>query len=177
MKALLAVLLFAATALAQANPALPPASSACGPLDVIFDAQASTSRAAGQPEPGKALVYVVEDYRQAPGELTNPTLRVGLDGSWMGATRASSYIFFAVTPGEHHLCANWQSRLKRFSRLTSLARFSPDPGKIYYFRARIIYSPAGEGSAHASLDLEPVDPDEGQFLVSSFRFSDSHPRK
>jgi hypothetical protein len=177
MKTVLVAALFAASALAQENPALAHAQAACGPLGVRFDAQTSASQPNAQPEPGKALVYVVEDYRLAPGELINPTIRVGLDGAWKGATRANSYLFFSVDPGEHHLCTNWQSSLKRLSRLAAFARLTAEPGKTYYFRAHITYSHAGEGNAHADLDLDPVDPDEGQFLVTSSRLSNSHPKK
>jgi hypothetical protein len=144
---------------------------------VNFDAQASSSRAAARLQPGKALVYLVEDFRKAPGELGNPTIRVGLDGAWMGATRANTYLFFSVDPGEHHLCTSWQSRLKRLSRLAAFARFGAAPGRIYYFCARITYSSYPGGAANMNLDLYPLDPDEGQYLVSTFRFSDSHPRK
>jgi hypothetical protein len=178
MKAVLAALLFAASALAQNNPALAHAQAACGPLKVRFDTEVSASQPTAQPEPGKALVYVIEDYRLAPGELINPTLRIGLDGAWRGATRASSYLFFSVDPGEHHLCTNWQSSLKRLSRLAAFARLTAEQGRTYYFRAHITYSTrGGEGSAGATLDLDPTDPDEGQFLVSLFRLSVSHPKK
>ena len=177
MKTVLAALLFAASALAQINPALAHAEAACGPLNVRFDAQASASQPTAQPEPGKALVYVAEDFRKAPGELGDPTIRVGLDGAWRGATRANSYLFFSVDPGEHHLCTNWQSRLKRLSTLAAFARFMAEPGKTYYFRARITYSTNGARATNMNLDLDRVDPDEGQFLVTSFRPSNSHPKK
>jgi len=177
MKTVLAALLFAASALAQSNTAPAPAQGACGPLNVDFDAEASSSRAVAQPQAGKAIVYVVEDFRKAPGELGNPTIRVGLDGAWMGAMRANSYLFFLVDPGEHHLCTSWQSRLKRLSRLAAFAHFATQPGETYYFRARITYSTYGHGTANMNLDLDRLDPDEGQFLVTTFRLSDSHPRK
>jgi hypothetical protein len=178
MKTLPVLLLFVASALGQTNPALTQAQAACGPLNIRFDAEISPNRPAPQPEPGKALVYVVEDYRLAMGEMINPTIRVGLDGAWVGATRASSYLYFSVDPGEHHLCTNWQSSLKRLSSLAAFARLTAEPGKTYYFRAHITYSPhGGEGSAGADLDFERVDPDEGQYLVSSFRPSNAHPKK
>jgi hypothetical protein len=177
MKAVLAALFFAAAATAQINPALAQAQAACGPPDVRFDAKTFESLPTAGPENGKALVYFVEDYRPAPGELLNPTLRIGLDGAWKGATRASSYLYFSVDPGEHHLCTNWQSSLKRLSRLTALAHLTAEAGKTYYFRAHITYSPRGEGSADATLDLLRADPDEGRFLVTSSRLSSSNPKK
>ena len=57
----------------------------------------------GQVEQGKALVYFFVDF------LTAPTMRVGVDGNWMGANNGKSYFFFPVEPGEHNVCAEWQS--------------------------------------------------------------------
>ncbi len=174
MKTLLAALLFVTPALAQANPNLAQAQAACGPMNVQFVVQTFESLPTAGPDRGNALVYVIEDYRLAPGEMINPTLRVGLDGAWEGATRATSYLYFSVDPGEHHLCTNWQSSLKRFSQLTGLAHLNAEPGQTYYFRAHITLGP---GNAQAYLDLERLDPDEGRFLVASFRLSKSHPKK
>ncbi len=175
MKTILATLFFAASALAQASPDLAHAEAACGPLNVTFDAEAAPARPTPPIDPHKALVYVIEDLRKAPGDVGDPTIRVGLDGAWLGATRANSYLFFSVDPGEHHLCTSWQSRLKRLSRLAAFFRFKAEQGKIYYLRTRIIYST--DGAANLNLDLEPVDADEGQFLVSSFQLSHSLAKK
>jgi len=91
--------------------------------------------------------------------------------------RANSYLFFSVDPGEHHLCTSWQSRLERLSRLAAFTRFIVEPGKTYYYRTRVTYSTFGMGGANMNLDLEQVDPDEGQFLVASYHKSISHPKK
>jgi len=177
MKTLLAILIFTGAAFSQAAPALGQAEGACGPLNVHFDAQTFASQPSAGPEQGKALVYVVEDFRKAPGELGNPTIRVGLDGAWLGATRSNSYIYFSVDPGEHHLCTSWQSSQKRLSRLAAFARFTAEAEKTYYFRAVITYSTYGAPAANMNLDLQPVDPDEGHFLVTSFQLSKSHPKQ
>lgn len=171
MKSPLTLVLFlAASAFAQNAPQIP---TACGPLDAKFDAQAEVGQPAAQLEVGKALVYVAEVFTKAPGELSNPTLRVGIDGAWMGATRPNSYLAFSVEPGEHHLCTSWQSRLQRLSKLAAFTGFSAEPGKVYYFRERITYSGYGN-SANMNLELEPVNPDEGQFLIASYKPSTSH---
>ncbi len=176
---LLGAFAFAASAFGQ-NAATPaPALTACGPLDAKFDAQAVASQPAApgaQNEPGKALVYVAEDFTKAPGELGNPTLRVGMDGAWMGATRTNSYLAFTVEPGEHHLCSSWQSRLHRLSKLAAFASFTAEPGKVYYFRERVGYASTGQGTANMKLDLEAVNPDEGQYMVASYKPSTSHPK-
>lgn len=175
MKSALTLVLLVASAFAQ-NTTRTPVQSACGPLNAQFDAQLAASQPAVQSEPGKALVYVAEDFRRAPGEIGNPTLRVGMDGTWMGATRENSYLAFTVEPGEHHLCTSWQSHLQRLSKLVAFAGFTAESGKVYYFRERITYSSYGGGAATMNLDLEPVNPDEGQFLVASGKPSASHPK-
>jgi len=169
--ALTLVLVLAASAIAQDTT---PTQTSCGALGAQFDAQAAAGQSVAQPEPGKALVYVAEDFRKAPGEIANPTLRVGMDGVWLGATRQNSYLSFAVEPGEHHLCTSWQSRWQRLSKLAAFAGFTAEPGKVYYFRERITYSSTGGNAATMNLDLDPVNPDEGQFLVASYKPSASH---
>jgi len=97
-----------------------------------------------------------------------------MDGAWLGATRTNSYIAFTVEPGEHHLCTSWQSHWQRLSKLAAFAGFTAEPGKVYYFRERVTYSSYGGGSANMNLDLEPVNLDEGQYLIASYKPSTSH---
>lgn len=177
MKTIFALVLLAGFAVAQDVPTSTQTNDACGPLDVHFDAKASARHSIAHPETGKGLVYVAEDFRKAPGELGNPTLRIGVDGAWIGAVRTNSYLFFSVDPGEHHLCTSWQSRLERLSRLAGFASFTAEPGKTYYFRARVTYATSGTRAANMNLDLERIDPDEGRFLVTSYHPSNSHPKK
>lgn len=167
------LLLSAAPAFSQ-SPAH-EAQGACGPADVRFDAQTSAGKPL-PPQPGKALVYVDEVFKKVPGELGNPTIRVGLDGNWVGAVRANSFTAFYVDPGDHHLCTNWQSHFKRLSREASFAGFTAEADKIYYFRTRITYQTVGTATTML-LDLEPINSDEGQYLVASSPVSTSHPQK
>jgi hypothetical protein len=177
MKSSLALVFFLATSVFAQNATTPaPSLAACGPMDAKFDAEAIASAPPAQPNPGKALVYVAEDFRKAPGEVGNPTLRLGMDGAWVGATRSNSFVSFTVEPGEHHLCASWQSHLKRLSKLAAFTGFTAEAGKTYYFRERVTYSSYGGGSANMNLDLESVNPDEGQFLVASDKPAASHPK-
>ncbi len=121
-------------------------------------------------------MFVSEVFKKVPGEWGNPTIRIGLDGAWMGATRANSYIAFSVDPGEHHLCTNWQSHFKRLSREAAFTGFTAEAGKTYYFRARIGYETVGAATT-MTLDLDPVNADEGKYLVASNPPSTSHPQK
>lgn len=164
MKTLAAVLLFAGYGLAQQSSTPPTLHEACGPLQVNFDTSISNDKPPSQPAPGKALVYVA-------AEMPIVTLKIGMDGAWMGATHGRSYFSFSIDPGEHHLCIQWQSH-RGFSRMLSFARLNAEPGKTYYFRGRIY------GLVNPQyLDLDLIDPDEGQYLVASSPLSVSHPKK
>src|SRR6266567_368841 len=167
--------LLALSAFAQETQDPRASQGACGPKEVRFDALTTS----GNPptlEPGKALVFVSEVFKKVPGEWGNPTIRIGLDGAWMGATRANSYIAFSVDPGEHHLCTNWQSHVKRLSREAAFTGFTAEAGKTYYFRARIGYETVGAATT-MTLDLDPVNADEGKYLIASNPPSTSHPQK
>jgi len=143
-------------------------------MGVNFDTENATAQPPAQPEPGKALVYVAEDFPQVQLSIGSPRIKVGLDGAWVGATHGNSYLFFSVDPGEHHLCIKWQSSLERFSKLASFARLTAEAGKTYYFRSRITFSSQW---ANEYLDLDAVDPDEGQYLVTSSQAVASHAKK
>jgi len=161
---------------ADADPAAPAAAvkAACGPGDVKFNVRSSEGRqTAPQPEPGKAIVYVVGEYERPGNELATPTVRVGLDGSWVGANRGTSHLFFPVEAGEHHLCSDWQSMPFWIHVQSSLASLTAEPGQTYYFRARIMES----SPSVWTLDLEPVNSDEGRLLLATSPLSDSRPKK
>ncbi len=174
MKTIVALILFAASAFAQQKTAIASAEAACGPKEVSYDTETVKNQPVAQVETGKAQVYVIEVFDKVVGEISRPTLRVGLDGSWVGADKGDSYIAFPVDPGEHHLCTSWQSHWKRFSKQAGFAGFTAEPGKVYYFRARIMEQGGSNGASNFSLDLEPVNNDEGKFLVASSALSVSH---
>jgi hypothetical protein len=182
MKIALVGILFASYALGHAQAGTPAAS--CGPNETQFETRlskpqpASVQSASAQPastqpapqsapEAGKSLVYVVEVFDKAVGELGHPTLRVGVDGKWIGADKGNSYLSFSVEPGEHHVCTNWQSSWKRLSKQAAFTSFTADPGKTYYFRAHITELRGYGGGSNFSLELEPLNGDEGQYLVAS----------
>ena len=170
----LALLLLTIAAFAQDPAAISAAETACGPNNVKFDVKDDDSRhTVAQPEAGKALVYVLQDMGIAncPGGCI--TTKVALDGAWIGANHRSSYLYVAVDPGEHHLCASWQSKVVLGAGLqTAVAHFTAEAGKAYYFKARNNwnrYSTTG-------IELGPLDDDEAQLLMSKFAFSASHPK-
>jgi len=172
MKAAFVLILLAASAFAQDQAAITAAEAACGPKNVKFDArQDSTQHPEPRPDPDKALVYVVQDLDQE--ECYGCALiKVALDGAWLGANQGNSYLFFKAEPGERHICVNWQSRLGVRSKIFGLANFTAEPGHVYYFRVRLLGA-----RGIFSFDLDPINSDQGKFLVASSPFSVSHPKQ
>ncbi|MFZ0579986.1 MAG: DUF2846 domain-containing protein [Candidatus Acidiferrales bacterium] len=174
MKTLFAVLLLTSSAFAQ-NRAIPSnPEAACGQFDVHFDIKKDSSEHPAHLEPGKALVYIIQDEDHADCLKCDTTTRVGMDGSWIGATHGDSYFFFSVNPGEHHLCAN---RLPQFGIVTkplALFGFTAEAGKTYYFRIHAIY---GLGNAATYSDFGAVNPDEAKYLISISPYAVSRPKK
>ena len=160
------------SAAAEDRAAVTRALSACGPDEVRFEVQTRATGPVAEPEADKALVYVIEVFNDKyEQEGQGPTVRVGLDGAWVGATKGDSYFSFSVTAGEHHLCAEWQSRFKRLSKNVALASFAAEEGKTYYFRARI----TEQTNLAFTFDLDAVNDDEGKLLVASSAFSTHKP--
>jgi hypothetical protein len=124
---------------------------------VQFTTQHGETGDAGPPESSdKATIYVIEIYNLADkGRFARPTVRVGMDGSWIGATQGFSYLRFPADPGTRHLCVRWQSAFSRLSQQLALYNFDAVAGKTYYFRVPIAVEGASSGSA-VSIDLEPV---------------------
>ena len=174
VRCLLVLLLTTACALAQDMRLV---AAACGPENLTFDVVLDKTLALPKLEPGKALVYVIQDQFYFAGCLKCPnTTRVGLDGAWMGANNKPSWVSFQVAPGPHHLCVDLQaSKVFRApeSGRVSLAGFTAQAGLTYYFRVRLLY---GEGGPPL-VDLSAINTDEGRFLVSSYYPSVSKPKK
>ncbi len=178
MKTVAVLFLFSISALAQ-DLSVVAAESACDPTNTRFSLTTKANK--GQqpilrPDPGKALVYVVEDQKFKV--VNDVTTRVGVDGAWVGANRGNSYFSFSLEPGKHHLCADWISDFVPSGRLVSLTSLNAESGEVYYLRARISASPtSGEAGAGASIDLDLVDEDEGRLLVASSALSISQQKK
>lgn len=154
----------------------------CGLANVKLDVSTErTHHALPNPEPRKALIVFLQDDAEFDSR-PRPTTRFGIDGNWVGATQANSYFYVSVEPGEHHLCANWQSWVGiAVERSTAATHFTAEPGKTYYFRAKdVAKSERPESGAFTSgpkVLLDPLDSDEAQLLISTFSISSSRPRK
>lgn len=146
----------------------------CGPTNIKFDVTTkSPSGPAPSATPGKALVVFLQDDLQFTAR-PRPTTRFAIDGTWEGATHSNSYFYVVVAPGEHHVCANWQSSgLVESGRSMAVLHFTAEAGKSYYFRARDI---AGRDRG-TELVLARLDSDEAKLILLSFLLSSSHPKK
>jgi hypothetical protein len=177
LRAALILLLSASPALAQNSAANVLAGAGCGANEVHFDVKTDKKQhPMAQPEAGKALVYVIGDtsYDHAASPIGAPTLRFGVDGTWVGANGHRSYFYFSIEPGEHRLCTNVQSAFEStVKRTTAAATFNVEAGKVYYFRTRTPERP----ETNDEVRLVPVDPAEAQVLIARAAFSTFHVKK
>lgn len=178
MRVALAIFLFAVLALCQekavfAQPGTLRVPKACGPLQTNFEVKLDDSQHdLVQPQDGKPRIYFIHEAGLPFTRLTlgYPTLKFGVDGVWVGADHGDSWFSSSLDPGEHHLCAALQSSL--VDDRVELKRLIAEPGKIYYYRTRLVLS----GSVEL-LELEPIDSDEGEYLVSRYPLSKATPKK
>jgi hypothetical protein len=93
MRTAFLLLLLASPALAQTKPSIAAPPSSCGPIHVQFNVKRDQAQPPAELEPVKTLIYVI-------GNLGDGTIRVGLDGTWIGANGGDSHFSFSVPPGE-----------------------------------------------------------------------------
>lgn len=168
MKIAFVTILLAASAFAQAVPPAPTA--ACGPGNVDFKVKLDESQhTVAQPEPGKALVYFFSDAGTT-NTLGYPTEKLAIDGAWAGANHGNSHFSAAVEPGEHHVCVTLQSSF--VAQRVELAHFTAEAGKVYYYRVRLVTSRSVE-----LLVLDPIDSDQGKYLIETLPLAVSSRKK
>jgi hypothetical protein len=144
----------------------PAAIAACGPAKLDFDVKPDKYVAPPPQVPsGKVLVYLFENVARLP--FHGVTVRVGVDGKWVGATEGETYLTFLVDPGVHHVCVWAQaSGWNPMEDGIALHRLNAQTGKTYYFRTRISQP---QGSATTLLDA--VDDDQAQLLLQTSALS------
>jgi hypothetical protein len=168
MRFIVLVMLFAASASAQVPPVA--SSAACGQENVSFKVKLDESQhTLAQPDPGKARVYFFHDAG-TPHTLGYPTVKLAMDGAWVGANHGNSYFSVSVEPGEHHVCVTLQSSL--VAQRVELAHFTAEAEKIYYYRTQLVMSRSVE-----LLELEAIDSDQGKYLIATFPLSVSQLKK
>jgi hypothetical protein len=168
MRIVVFVMLFAASAIAQVAPAA--STAACGRENVSFKVKLDGSpHTLAQPDPGKALVYFFHDSGTS-NTVGYPTVKLAMDGAWVGANHANSYFSVSVEPGEHHVCVTLQSSL--VAPRVELAHFTAEAEKVYYYRTQLVTSRSVE-----LLELDAIDSDQGKYLIATVPLSVSSPKK
>ncbi len=172
-----ACLLLSAFASAQVAASRPPstianltaniskAEAACGDPGEKFRVYRDQDAAVTSIPMNKARVVIVEEGNasyvnlsfQAGGHLHGTTLRVGLDGKWIGAIRNGSYISFLVEPGIHHLCVQQQSIQKVLANNVTLATLSAVAGESYIYFA----------DSFGQVPLQILDTDKFNLMIFS----------
>jgi hypothetical protein len=133
------------------------------------------------PEAGKAQIVFLETENTG-GQFINPgdEARIGVDGAWTGATKGDSYFVVAMSPGLHHLCVNLAKNDDSEWNGTAVTSVNVEQGKVYYYRVKILHLRIGgwpTGDTIQSLDLAPVNEDEGKYLINSLALAIAKPGK
>lgn len=158
---------------------------ACGKGNVNFSVTTQPGAAApDNPKTNEAQIVFIETIEKEGMGLCigcGVTTRFGVDGSWVGANNGGTYFVYDVPAGEHHLCANWQSRLSMFNKNVGVAEVNAEPGKVYYFEAKVVMKrfDAGNGMTDQTnrLYLKQLSEDEGKYAVKISALSRSKPKK
>lgn len=160
---------------AQNAPTVKQAESACGSFDVNFDVKTEAHQHPLAPAlAGKAQIYVIEDWDwRDRGRINRPTVRVAMDGKWIGANQGDSYRFFSADPGRHHLCVSWKQGVGKTNNMIAVYGLNAESGQTYYFRATMA---RGDSLSHAMI-LEPLNIDEAQLLLASYPLAHSTVKK
>ena len=129
----------------------------CGPGKTQYDVTLNApDKGVIAPSPGKARVYVIEIVG---ANNTGVTTRVGEDGNWVGAITGRGYTSFEVDPGNHNICADWQSIQKARQQDGGAIEMKAEAGRTYYFVVGVLVQ---------ALDFTLTEVDEagGQWLLS-----------
>ncbi|MGC1783901.1 MAG: hypothetical protein WA708_15365 [Acidobacteriaceae bacterium] len=145
----------------------------CGDDKIQFDVKTEKGQPGlAAPATGKAQIVFIENENQMIGPFMHATVRYGVDGAWVGANNGSSIFALTVDPGVHHLCANWQSDLKRFGKNAEATSFTADPDKVYCFAASVTV----ESKDVVNFGFSQMNEDEGQYQVKGSKKSTSKPK-
>jgi len=151
-------------------------SAGCGPKEVSFQVKVDKNHhATGQVAPQEALIYIFNEETR-DSDITYigaPTIRVGVDGTWVGANSSRSYFFFALPSGEHRLCVAMQGFAGDKYHASAASAIAVDLGKTYYFRTITERRQKRE----PGVKLESIDSAEGSLAIANCGLAVSHPKK
>jgi hypothetical protein len=172
MALILLTALFPLAAWTQSKPTLsvnglPPA---CESEPAKFQIKPLSGNPPAQPEPGKALLFLIEKDVDGAA-FSTPTASIDMDGKWLGATHGASYFYLMVDSGVHHFCST-----VKFGGLMgsgrAMAHLNAEAGNVYYFEVKNTVFPGD-----ADTELLSIDSDEGQYLISGSDLVVALPKK
>lgn len=141
----------------------------CGPDEASFKFHTDKQKHVSEgPDSNHSLVYIIQKDEFSVVMIGAFPTRYGIDGEWVGGASGNSYFPILISPGEHHICGEWQIKFAHHVRPLSVAKFETKPGQTYYLRARVIFA---SGDGQRSIELEPVTEQEGQSLLAQSLFS------
>ncbi len=173
-------------AAAQMQQNIRTAEAACGDPTARFTVKRIQGPAdVPAPSAGSARVVVLESglmyadgyflpkgksspksYKRLPQSLT-PTVRIGMDGRWLGALRGNDFTSFTVAPGEHHLCVQFQNPPNAGASSTApmafLSSMNAAVGRTYYFQISYMMI---HNLNKCGLELQPLQEYSGRLILS-----------
>jgi hypothetical protein len=164
----LLVVLLQSFSCAQAQKIRPPEEAACGASNAKLKVHLDNKQhPLGTTDADHALIYIIEEG----GLMGNFTTRYGMDGNWIGDNHGMrSYFFRTIEAGDHRLCREWQSPTLFRGHPVSVLSFTAKGSVVYYFRAKVDHM-----SSPQTIDLQPINADEGTLLISTSAFSTTEP--
>ncbi len=160
-------MLFLPSALAK-TPTLPPS---CGPVKPAIRIQTSKHNHPPIPlAPGAATLVFVQRIPVCLGCSADRVgvTRIGMDGSWVGGNKGNSYFAVTVAPGEHHVCAYWDTFELSGEDKLWLTDVTAQPGHTYYYKVEVL--PDWQ-QRQPMLRLKALQPDEANLLISGSSFA------
>jgi hypothetical protein len=151
---------------AHAKTILP---DSCGDDKVKFSVKPGDPQPApALPPAGKAQIVFIENLEEYGMYMTEPSTRFGVDGTWVGANKGNSYFVSAVDPGMHHLCVNWQSSKESESSKVSMASFTAEANKVYFFQVKVLLRQDSQGWVkERTFELTQLNEDDGKYRVKA----------
>jgi hypothetical protein len=165
-------LLACATAGQAGATALP---SACGDDKIQFDVKTQKAEPASlTPEPGKALVVLIETIDGSVPPWDVPSTRFAIDGTWIGANRGNSYFVISVTPGAHNVCSGWQGSFSEQRDRSDMSPLTAEAGKVYFFESKVKWT--GRSGSDGAFRFKQITDDQGRFRVKASKLSSWTPK-
>lgn len=162
------------TAVYAQRTALPPS---CGDEKAVVGVEThGRGVLPAPPEAGKAKAVFIE---RADKNTLPVITRIALDGTWQGGNQENSYFELTVAPGEHHVCADWELPHRFIKDYAAFDVFTAEAGKTYYFLVNVTWTENVDVmqytryNGNMTLQLSPVNADEGQYLVLHSKVSSS----